>query len=48
MTREELDKLLKDYAHGAYWYGEETGCYGKQDPDVHKEIEKKIWDAIKK
>jgi len=47
MTRAKLNKLLAEYARAAYWHGEETGQYGKQDPDVHKEIEQKLWDAIR-
>lgn len=46
MTREELNELLKEYARSAYWYGEDIGNYGEQDPEVHKEIESKIWKAI--
>ena len=46
MTREELNKLLKLYANGAYWHGEDTGDYGDPDPIIHEEVELKIWDAI--
>ena len=46
MTRKALNELLKLYANGAYWYGEETGDYGYPDPEIHKEVEAKIWNAI--
>ena len=46
MTREELNKLLNLYANAAYWHGEETGDYGDPDPEIHKEVESKIWNAI--
>ena len=46
MTRDELNDLLRQYADAVYWYGEESGQYGHPDPEIHKEIEEKIWAAI--
>jgi len=42
MTRKRLNELLDEYAYSAYWHGEDTGCYGKQNPDVYEETEKEL------
>ena len=46
MTREELNDLLNMYADAAYWYGDASGDYGSPDPDVHREVEERIWSEI--
>jgi len=46
MTRDKLNEILAEWGAGAYWYGEDTGDYGQQDPEIYDDLEPKIWDAI--
>jgi len=46
MTRGKLNKLLSAYSYEAYWYGEKTGFYGRQEPQLHKATEKELWEQL--
>jgi len=46
MTRDKLNEILAEWGAGAYWYGEDTGDYGQQDPEIYDDLEPKIFHAM--